>query len=134
MNFNSLRKEISTKNVSVKELVNEFIKKIESIDQKINAYTCITKSIAQTQAENIDKLIQAGEQLPPLGGIPIAIKDNICTKGIITSCSSKMLKNFTAPYFLIKNNQISSEVIANLEHLQASRVQTSLKYFESGSR
>ncbi len=98
MNFNSLRKEINSKNVSVKELVNEFFSKIDSKDPKINSYICTTKAIAKAQAENIDKLIHKEEILPPLAGIPIAIKDNICTKGIVTSCASKMLKDFVPPY------------------------------------
>ena len=98
MNFNSFRKEISSGNSSVKELVNDYFLKIESIDPKINSFTCLTKHIAITQSEKIDKLISNKKQLPPLAGLPIAIKDNICTKGVVTSCSSKMLKEFVAPY------------------------------------
>ena len=98
MNFNSFRKEINSGNASVKELVNEFFLKIDSINPKINAYTCLTKNIAYSQAVNIDNLITNNQQLPPLAGIPIAIKDNICTKGVVTSCSSKMLKDFVSPY------------------------------------
>ncbi len=98
MDFKSLRKEINSKNSSVKELVNQFFLKIDSKDTEINSYICITKDIALAQAEHIDNLIQNNEILPPLAGLPIAIKDNICTKGVITSCASKMLKNFIAPY------------------------------------
>ena len=98
MNFNCFRKEINSRNASVKELINEFFLKIDSIDPKINAYTSITKEIAENQAKNIDYLLNKDEPLPPLAGLPIAIKDNICTKGVITSCSSKMLKNFVSPY------------------------------------
>ena len=98
MDFKSFRKEINSKNASVKELVNEFFLKIDSKDSEINSYICITKDNALTQAENIDKLIEDEKILPPLAGIPIAIKDNICTKGVITSCASKMLKSFVAPY------------------------------------
>ena len=98
MDFKSFRKEINSKNASVKELVNEFFLRIDSKDSEINSYICITKDNALTQAENIDKLIKDEKILPPLAGIPIAIKDNICTKGVITSCASKMLKSFVAPY------------------------------------
>ncbi len=98
MNFNSFRKEITSNNASVKELVNDIFAKIDHKDPEINSYICTTKDTAIAQAENIDKLIQNNEELPPLAGIPIAIKDNICTKGVTTTCASKMLKNFVAPY------------------------------------
>jgi len=98
MDFNSLRREINSKNASVKELVNDIFAKIDSKDPEINSYICTTRNNAISQAENIDKLIQNKEKLPPLAGIPIAIKDNICTKGVETTCASKMLKGFVAPY------------------------------------
>jgi len=98
MNFNSLRKEISSNNLSVKELVNDIFAKIDQKDPEINSYICITKDNAIEQAEKIDKLIQNKQKLPPLAGMPIAIKDNICTKGVATTCASKMLKSFVAPY------------------------------------
>ena len=98
MNFNSLRKEIISNNASVKELVNDIFANIDHKDPEINSYICTTKEYAIAQAEKIDKLIQNNEKLPPLAGIPIAIKDNICTKGVATTCASKMLKNFVAPY------------------------------------
>ena len=98
MDFNSLRKEIDSRNASVKELINDFFSKIDKKDKDINSFIRITKENAIAQAENIDKLIQNEEILPPLAGIPIAIKDNICTKGVTTTCASKMLKNFIAPY------------------------------------
>ena len=85
MNFNSFRKIINSRNASVKELINEFFLKIDQLNPKINAYTCLTKNIANSQAENIDNLIRDNKQLPQLAGFPIAIKDNICTKGVVTS-------------------------------------------------
>ena len=98
MNFNSFRKEINNGNASVKELINEFFLKINSLNPKINAYTCLTKHIADVQSEKIDNLIKNNQNLPALAGLPIAIKDNICTKGVLTTCSSNMLKEFVAPY------------------------------------
>ena len=98
MNFSNVRNEIINKNISAKELVREFFTRIESLNPKLNAFISLTKDVAEVQADNIDKLIQNSQPLPPLAGLPIAIKDNICTKGVVTSCSSKMLKNFVAPY------------------------------------
>ena len=98
MDFKSLRNEIISKNSSVKELVNDFFLKIDTDDSVINSYISITRDTAIAQAEFIDKLIQNDQKLPPLAGIPIAIKDNICTKGVTTTCASKMLKSFVAPY------------------------------------
>ena len=98
MNFKFIRNEINSRNVSVKELINDIFLKIDSKDFQINSYIRTTKENAIFQAENIDKIIQKKEVLPPLAGIPIAIKDNICTKGIETTCASKMLKSFVAPY------------------------------------
>ncbi len=108
MNFNSLRKQITSNNASVKELVNDIFAKIDNKDPEINAYICTTKDIAITQAENIDKLIQNNEKVPPLAGMPIAIKDNICTKGVATTCASKMLKSFVAPYESTASNKLWS--------------------------
>ncbi len=98
MNFNSLRKEIISNNASVKELIDDIFAKIDHKDPEINSFICTTKDSAIAQAEFIDNLIQNKEELPPLAGIPLAIKDNICTKGVATTCASKMLKNFVSPY------------------------------------
>ena len=98
MDFKSIREKINSKKASVKELIDEFFLKIDSKDPQINSYICTTKDTAISQAKNIDRLIQMEERLPLLAGMPIAIKDNICTKGVVTSCASKMLKNFVAPY------------------------------------
>ena len=98
MDFNSLRKEINSKKASVKEIVNDIFLKIESKDPEINSYICTTKELAIAQAEKIDKLICNNDKLPLLAGMPIAIKDNICTSGVVTTCASKMLKSFVSPY------------------------------------
>ena len=98
MNFEFFRNEINVRNTSIKELVNDIFFKIDSKDPDINSYIQTTKEKAILQAENLDKIIQRKEVLPPLAGIPIAIKDNICTKGVATTCASKMLKSFVPPY------------------------------------
>jgi len=98
MDFNFLRKQINNRNASVKELISDLFLKIDTKDAEINSYICTTKDNAMAQAANIDKLIQNDAILPPLAGMPIAIKDNICTKGVATTCASEMLKSFVSPY------------------------------------
>jgi aspartyl-tRNA(Asn)/glutamyl-tRNA(Gln) amidotransferase subunit A len=68
------------------------------VDDKVKAYLTVTGDIARTQAQAADKRIKAGDTSSPLLGIPIAIKDNMCTEGIRTTCASKILANFVPPY------------------------------------
>ena len=98
MDFSSFRKNVSNGKASVRELINDFFESIDKYNPKINAYTNLTKDIAYNQADKIDKEIENKQSLSILSGVPIAIKDNICTKGVLTTCSSKMLENFVAPY------------------------------------
>lgn len=89
---------LQKKEISSKELTNAYFNRIEDIDQKINAYLALCKEDAIKKAEEIDDLRVKGEELSPLAGLPVAIKDNICTNGITTTCASKMLENFVPPY------------------------------------
>tara|TARA_Y100000589_G_scaffold180419_1_gene170767 strand:- start:444 stop:1151 length:708 start_codon:yes stop_codon:yes gene_type:complete len=109
MDFKTYRKEIINKNLSVKEFVIDFLEKVDNLNPAINAFTTITKEKAISQAEFIDKQISENSKLPLLSGIPLSIKDNLCTKGIITSCSSKMLRNFVAPYESTVTNNLWKE-------------------------
>ena len=109
MDFKSYRKEINSKKSSVKELVVDFLNKIDNLNPKINAFTTVTKDKALSQAELIDKQIFDNSKLPLLCGLPISIKDNLCTKGIITSCSSDMLRNFVPPYESTVTNNLWRE-------------------------
>jgi len=106
MNFNSFRKEIVNGNASVKELITDFITKIENVNPNLNAFTTVTKDIALSKADVLDKKISKKEELPLLAGIPMAIKDNLCTKNILTTCSSNMLKNFISPYESTVTNKL----------------------------
>ena len=109
MDFKYYRNEIKSGNSSVKELVIDFINKVNNLNPKINAFTTITKEKAILQSEFIDKQISDNSKLPLLSGLPISIKDNLCTKGIITSCSSNMLRNFVAPYESTVTNKLWRE-------------------------
>ncbi|MDF2953856.1 MAG: Asp-tRNAAsn/Glu-tRNAGln amidotransferase A subunit [Thermodesulfobacterium sp.] len=83
--------------ISSKELVEETLKQIKKVDPQIKAYIYVDEEGAIKSAEEADRLIQKGEKKKLLG-VPISIKDNICIKSLPTTCASKILQNFVAPY------------------------------------
>lgn len=93
-----LRDMLRHKEITSEQLVEAYYEKIESDDQKNKGYITLDKDNALAKAREVDKKIAAGETLPDLAGIPMGIKDNICTKGVKTTCASKMLENFIPPY------------------------------------
>ena len=98
LTLSELSKLLTEKELSSEELAREYLNNIEKKENTINAYIKITKELAIEKSKEIDKRRLAGESLPPLAGIPYALKDNICTKNIPTTCASKMLENFLSPY------------------------------------
>ena len=92
-----LRKALDSKEISAAELCGEYFKRIEAVDPQLLSYITVTKEKAMQDAENAQKLIDAGKSAP-LTGIPLAVKDNICIDGVRTTCASRMLENFIPPY------------------------------------
>ncbi len=86
------------KEISARQLTESVLERIDQVEDKIDAFNTITAEKALEEAEAIDKMIAQGEELSSLAGIPMAIKDNICTLDVKTTCSSNMLKDFTPPY------------------------------------
>ena len=89
--------EVKTGNISAEDFVAKTIERIQSVDDKLHAFLSINDE-AVDQARNIDKKIKSGEKVGDCFGMPISIKDNICIKDSKTTCASKMLENFIAPY------------------------------------
>lgn len=86
------------KEISSVELTREFLNHIKRMETNIKAFVTVTEDTALDKAAEIDKRLAAGENIGILEGIPAALKDNMCTKGIATTCSSRILENFIPPY------------------------------------
>ena len=92
------RAALLNKEISAVDLVNAEYERIEEVDGKLGAFNSLCKEQALATAKEVDKKIAAGEKLPPLAGIPLALKDNINLKDTKTTASSKILENFVSPY------------------------------------
>ena len=93
-----LHEKLVKKEISSVELTNNVYDRIAEVEKDVKAYVTLDKENALAQAAKVDKMIAAGEAIAPLAGIPGAIKDNISTKGLRTTCSSKMLENLHPIY------------------------------------
>ena len=108
------------------EAMQAVLSKIEEVEKEINAYVTIDKEGALKKAEEVQKKIEAGELSGPLAGVPVAIKDNMCTEGVLTTCSSKILNNFIPTF--------SAEAVINLEKAGAVMIgKTNMDEFAMGS-
>jgi len=88
---------IKSREFSAEEYIYQLLERIEKVELKVNAFVSVNKE-ALDKARVIDKKIRDGEQVGALAGVAVSIKDNICTKGIKTTCASKMLETFVPPY------------------------------------
>ena len=93
-----LQELMKRREISAEELASAVFHKIDQVEDTVKAYITQTRDTALNTAREVDRLRAAGEDPGPLAGIPIAVKDNICTRGIKTTCASRMLENFTPPY------------------------------------
>lgn len=98
LSAHELKDLIDRKEVTVTEAMKEYIKRIKSVDPKIDAYLYTGEEEALKRAGELDKKIENGEKLKGLGGIPVSIKDNIAVEGMQLTCASKILKGYMSPY------------------------------------
>ena len=98
MTISAWRQRLQSGEVSSCELVEDHLNRLEAAEPALHAYVEVTAERARSDARRIDEARAAGEDLGPLAGLPLAIKDNLCTRGVRTTCASRMLDQFVPPY------------------------------------
>ena len=94
----SVREALAAKRISARELTAEFCRRIEQRNAELNAFLALSPERAYRQADYIDGLVARGEPLPTLAGLPLAVKDVLSTKGIVTTCGSRILESYRPPF------------------------------------
>ncbi|MBR5800912.1 MAG: Asp-tRNA(Asn)/Glu-tRNA(Gln) amidotransferase subunit GatA [Lachnospiraceae bacterium] len=126
MTATQLAAAIKEKKVTVSEAVQAVLAQIEKTEALYHCYITVDKEKALERAKEVQKKIDAGELSGPLAGVPVAIKDNLCTEGLLTTCGSKMLGNFVPAY--------SAQAVKNLEEAGAVLIgKTNMDEFAMGS-
>ena len=109
LTVHELQDKLAKKEITVLDITKAYLQNIEEKEDDIKAFVTIMKDEALKQAEEVQGKIDEGEIKGEFAGIPIGIKDNICTKGVKTTCSSKMLENFVSPYDATVMEKINKE-------------------------
>jgi aspartyl/glutamyl-tRNA(Asn/Gln) amidotransferase subunit A (EC 6.3.5.-) len=114
-----IKTKIISREIRPIDLTEHFINRIKNIDTDVQAYLTINEEDAIKRATQLEKKIENSGNIGLLAGVPIAVKDNICTKGLSTTCASKILKNFIPPYdaFVIKRLKEEDAIILGKTNL-----------------
>ena len=112
-----LQEKLKNKELSVTEITKAYTNRIEEKEKDVQAFVTTLTEEANKKAQEVEAKINNGEITGEFAGIPIGIKDNICTKGVKTTCSSKMLENFVSPYDATVMEKLNSENLINLGKL-----------------
>lgn len=117
LTVHELVEKMKSKELTSEEITRAYAKRIDEKENDIKAFVTINKEDAIEKAKEIDKKIEKGEINSKFAGIPIGLKDNLCTKGVKTTCSSKMLENFISPYDATVVEKLKNEGIISLGKL-----------------
>ena len=103
------RKLLDKREISATELINSVYRRIDAVEDRVRAFITLTKGQAAGMARNAGTKIKSAGPSSPMLGVPFAVKDNMCTKGILTTCASKILFNFTPPYESTVTSRLNDE-------------------------
>ncbi len=117
LTVHELQEKLKNKELTIKEITEAYINRINEKEKDVQAFVTELTDEAKKSAEEIQSKVEKGEITGEFAGIPIGIKDNICTKGIKTTCSSRMLENFVSPYDATVMEKINSENMIDLGKL-----------------
>ncbi len=117
LTVHELQEKLKNKELTIKEITEAYANRINEKEKDVQAFVTVLTDSAKKKAEEIQNKIDSGEIKGEFAGIPIGIKDNICTKGVKTTCSSKMLENFVSPYDATVMEKINDEDMINLGKL-----------------
>ena len=117
LTVHELKEKLASKEITIPEITKAYINRIHEKEKDIGAFVTVLEENAMNKAKEIEEKVNNNEVKGNLAGIPIGIKDNICTKGIHTTCSSKMLENFVSPYDATVMEKINKENMINLGKL-----------------
>src|SRR5436190_21333253 len=94
----SIRQDILSKKTTATQVAERFLSRIEAADPRVRAFLSVNRAAALAQARKVDEKLGRGEKIGLLAGVPVAVKDNICTADAPTTCASKILENYRPPY------------------------------------
>ncbi len=134
LTVHELMEKLEKKEINSVEITKAYVDRINDKEKDVKAFVTTTCDDAMKRAKEIDNKKENGEKLSPYAGIPIGIKDNMCTKGVRTTCSSKMLENFISPYDATVVEKLNDEQIISLGKLNmdefAMGASTEYSYFK----
>ena len=117
LTVHELKEKLSNKELTISEITKAYIDRINEKEKDIGAFVTVLEENSMKKAKDIENKVNSGEIKGDLAGIPIGVKDNICTKGVHTTCSSKMLENFVSPYDATVMEKVNNENMINLGKL-----------------